>query len=280
MLFPKEMAEVELIVPSKDLVAVARVLSGNGVFHQVDSTYLGLESLGPNTWQEKAANFAALERRIQTVMQNLGLPEEYPVKAEVESVVDMDMVRPSLERIEEEVKGVSDQLSSEKKRFELLDGQLRQIEPIADVNVNVGVLRKSSFMHSILGVIPAANVSRLKTSLLRVPHVFFMLRPDPQKSVVWLLGSKSNFDVLERAAKSAYLNPLSLPEEFDGTPEQISDLLQKEIELTKQKIASLEANITQLANTHKAELQKLLWEIHISRIMADAIVRFGQLRHT
>lgn len=280
MLFPKEMAEVELIVPTKDLVAVARVLSGNGVFHQVDSTYLGLENLGPSTWQEKAGNYSALERRIQSVMQSLGLPEEYPVKAEVGSMVDLDAVRPSLDRIEEEVKGVSDQLSSEKKRLELLESQLRQIEPIADVSVNVGVLRKSSFMHSILGVIPAANISRLKTSLLRIPHVFFTLRTDPQKSIVWLLGSKSNFDVLERAAKSAYLNPLSLPEEFDGTPEQITGLLQKEIESTKQKISSLEANITQLAGTHKTELQKLLWEIHISRIMADAIVRFGQLRHT
>ncbi len=280
MLFPKEMAEVELIVPSKDLEAVAKALSGHGVFHQVDSTYLGLESSGPSVWQERAGSYSAFERRIQAVMQNLGLQEEYPVKAEVESMIDVEGIRPSLERIEEEVRGVSDHLSGEKKRLELLEGQLRQIEPLANVNVNVGVLRKSSFIHSILGSIPSANISRLKTSLLRVPHVFFTLQTDPQKSVVWILGSKTNSDVLERAAKSAYLNPLSLPEEFDGTPEQITGLLQKEIEATKQRITGFEENIAQLAKTHKAELQKLLWEIHISRIMADAIVRFGQLRHT
>ena len=57
MFVPREMTEVELIVPSKDLVAVAKVLSGNGVFHQVDSTYLGLENLGPSAWQEKAGNY-------------------------------------------------------------------------------------------------------------------------------------------------------------------------------------------------------------------------------
>ena len=38
MFFPKAMTEVELIVPSKDLLAVAKVLSGRGVFHQIDST--------------------------------------------------------------------------------------------------------------------------------------------------------------------------------------------------------------------------------------------------
>jgi hypothetical protein len=73
MFFPREMTEVELIIPSKDLVAVAKVLSGHGVFHQVDSTYLGLENLGPSAWQERAASYSALERRIQTTMQTLNL---------------------------------------------------------------------------------------------------------------------------------------------------------------------------------------------------------------
>jgi V/A-type H+-transporting ATPase subunit I len=106
------------------------------------------------------------------------------------------------------------------------------------------------------------------------------LREDAQKPIVWILGSKTNSDVLERAAKSAYLNPLSLPDEFSGTPEQITGMLRQEIESTKQKIAALEAELAKLGGSYKNELQKLLWDVHISRIMADAIVRFGQLRHT
>jgi len=77
MLFPEPMTEVELIVPSKDLLAVTKVLGNRGVFHQIDSTYLGLENLGPNTWQEKAAAYSTLERRIQVIMQNLSLEEKY-----------------------------------------------------------------------------------------------------------------------------------------------------------------------------------------------------------
>src|SRR3990172_1886421 len=280
MFFPKEMTEVELIVPSKDIVAAARVLSGHGVFHQVDSTYLGMESLGPSTWQETAGNYSTLERRIQTILQILGLAEEYPTRADADSMVELDVVRPSVDRIDEEVKGTSDQLSAERKRLELLESQLRQLEPIADVKVEVGALRKSAFMHSILGILPSANISRLETSLGRVPHVFFTLREDPQKPVVWLLGPKTNSDVLDRAAKSAYLNPLSLPEEYSGTPEQITDLLRREIESSRKKIFDLETKLGKLAGTHERELQRLLWDVHISRVMADAIVRFGQLRHT
>lgn len=280
MFFPREMTEVELIVPSKDLLAVAKVLSGHGVFHQVDSTYLGLENMGPSTWQEQATNYSALERRIQTLLQTLNLSEDYAGPTDFESMVDLEATRPAVDRIEEEVKGTNDQLNAERKRLELLESQLHQLEPIADVNVEVGGLRNSNFLYSTLGIIPAANVNRLETSLSRVPHVFFTLREDTQRPVVWLLGPRSNSDIIERAAKSAYLNPLTLPEEFAGTPAEITASIRKAIEGSRQKISELEARLRKLAETHRKELQGLLWDVHVSRMMADAIVRFGQLRHT
>ncbi|MEO5886869.1 MAG: V-type ATPase 116kDa subunit family protein, partial [Anaerolineales bacterium] len=280
MFFPKAMSEVELIVPSKDLLAVAKVLSGHGVFHQIDSTYLGLENLGPSNWQEKAATYSTLERRIQVIMQTLNLEEEYSGSSDFDSMADYDAVNSAVERIEEDVKSTSDQLSVEKKRLEQLENYLHQVEPIADINVEVGALRKSTYLHSILGLIPAANVGRLQTSLSRVPHVFFNLRDDSQKPVVWLLGPRSNSDIIDRAAKSAYLDPLTLPEEFDGTPAQIATSIRKAIENSKQKISELNGSLAKLADTHRKELHNLLWEVHVSRLMADAIARFGQLRHT
>jgi vacuolar-type H+-ATPase subunit I/STV1 len=249
MFFPKEMSEVELIVPSKDLVAVTKALSGYGVFHQVDSAYLGVEGMGPNAWHDTAGAYSTLERRIQSIFQNVGLAEEYPAKAEIESMADLETVTPNVDQLEAEVKAISDQLSEERKRLELLESQLRQLEPIADVDVELEALREPTYMHSILGIVPAANISRLRTSLLRVPHVFFTLRDDAQKPVVWILGSKKSSDILERAAKSAYLNSLSLPDEFGGTPEQITEMLRREIESSKQKISSLEADIARWA-TH------------------------------
>lgn len=280
MFFPKEMTEVELIIPSKDLVAVTRVLSGRGVFHQLDSTYLGIESVGPTEWQEKAGNYSTLERRVQGILQTLGLPEEYPARTDAESMIDLEVLRPAIEKIDEDVKSTGDQLTSERKRLELYESQLRQLEPIAHINYEVGALRKSPFLHSILGVVEADKVERLQTSLGRVPHVFFTLKDDPKKPIVWLLGPRSASDNLERAAKSAFLNPLSLPDELNGTPEQISNTLRKEIEASKQKISELEISLGNLASKYKDELKKLLWEVHISRVMADSIVRFGQLRHT
>lgn len=279
MFFPREMTEVELIIPSKDLVAVTKVLSGRGVFHQVDSAYLGLESLGPSTWQDKAANYSTLERRIQSIMQTLGLAEEQKGSTEFD-IVDIESVRPAVDRIEGDVKGVGDQLGVEKKRLESLEAQLKQLEPIAHLNFEVGSLRKSDHVHSILGVMKADTKVIERLDSIRVPHVLFELKRDAKDAVVWLLGSKNNSDELERAAKSAFLNPLTLPEEFSGTPQQVVEKTRKAIEESKQKIFEFESQLGKLGGVHKVELQKLWWDAHVSRLMADAIARFGQLRHT
>ncbi len=282
MFFPKAMSEMELIVPSRDLLGVMKIISGHGVFHQVDSNYPALNAPngGHNTWQDRAAAYAALERRIQVVMQNLGIEEAPPPSTDFKDIAEIDAVTPTIERIESEVKQTTDQLSDAQHRLEELQSTLRQLEPVAGIDLNLASLRKSHFMTSMLGVMPAANVGRLQTSLARTPHTFLILRADSQKPVVWLAGTQNNADIIDRAARSAYLEPLALPDGYEGTPNQIIDRLHKEQEETQHKIDELKAKLGQLASAHRDELQTLLWQIHASRTLTDAIVRFGQLRHT
>ncbi len=280
MFFPEAMNEVQLIVPAKDILAVTNILGSRGVFHQVDSTYLGMENSGPNTWQERSAQYSALERRIQTILQILSLKEEYVESSEFDPKTDFDVVRLAVENIEADIKATSDPWTSEKKRLEQLESQLHQLEPIADINVEVGSLQNSRYLYSMPGIIPAANISRLETSLSRVPHVLLNLNNDPHKPVVWILGRRSNSDVIDRAVKSAYLNPLVLPQEFEGTPAMVAASIRAEIEASKRKISNLDDALAKLAVVHKSELYLLLWNVHVNRMMAEAIARFGHLRHT
>ena len=280
MFFPKAMTEVELIVPAKDLVAVTKALGSRGNFQQIDSTYLGLENLGPSTWQDTSARYSALERRIQVLAQNLNLSEEYSGSAKTEADADINAMQAGVDRIEASVKDAVDQMSAEKKKLEQLESQLQQLQPIADLDYEIGALRKSKYMYSIAGVMPADQVSRLETSLARVPYTFFKLRDDAKKPLVWLLGPRSNSDVMDRAARSSFLTPLALPDEFDGTPAQVVKQLSAAIDASKKKIAELNGELAKLANTHKKDLYELLRDVHANRVMADAITRFGQLRHT
>ncbi len=280
MLFPREMTEIELIVPSKDLLAVTKALSGYGVFHQTDSNYPGVASGSANTWQETAGQYSALERRIQTLMQQLDIDEGRPPSKEYEAMVDLEKLRSTVEGLEAEVRSTTDELSEQRKRLEQLETIVHQLEPVGDVDIDISSLRDSRYMFSMLGQMPAANMERMQTSLARVPHVFLTLRSDPARPVVWLAGTKSNSDVLERAARSAYLDPLSLPNDYQGTPGNIIKSLRNTIESTQRRIQELQETLGRLGLERRNQLRDLLWQTHTSRVLADAIVRFGQLRHT
>jgi V/A-type H+-transporting ATPase subunit I len=274
------MSEVELIVPSKDLLAVTKVLSAYGVFHQTDSNYPGVASGSSNTWQETAGQYSALERRLQTVMQQLDIDEGRPPSKDYGGMMDVEKLRSAVEQVEAEVRSTTDELSEQRKRLEQLESIVRQLEPVEDVDIDISSLRNSRYMFSMLGQMPAANLERMQTSLARVPHVFLTLRADPARPVVWLAGTKSNADVLERAARSAYLDPLNLPNDYQGTPGNILQALRNTIESTQRRIKELQDTLGRLGLERRDQLRDLLWQSHTSRVLSDAIVRYGQLRHT
>jgi V/A-type H+-transporting ATPase subunit I len=289
MFFPRAMTESEMVVPSRDLLAVTKMLSGHGIFHQADGTYLsvgrdsldkGTDSGSANPWQVKASAYAALERRIQTILQALTMDEGESPKTEFESLVDIDKVRPDIDEIELVVKKISVQVSGEQKRVEQLEGIIRQLEPVVDIDIDISSLHKSRYLFSMLGMIPTANIDRLQTSLERIQFVFLILRQDAQKAVVWLAGTQNNADILERAARSAYLNPLSLPEGYTGAPAEIIKSIRGNIQTLQQDIAEQKTALGHLRKEHNQKLQSLLWDVRASRLMADAIMRFGHLRYT
>ena len=253
MFFPQAITEIELVVPSDDLLEVTKMIGDQGIFHQVDSAYLS-SAKGPQqtpSWQEKTSAYAAIERRTQSLMSTLNLSEGLPSKAGLESMVDIDKIRPTVESIEQKVKNITDQLYSANKKVEQLDTIHNQLEPLSDIDIDISYLRDLRYLFSILGTIPADNIDRLQTSLSRIPFVFQVLRHDPQKSVVWLAGTRLNSDVLERAARSAYLNPLSLPADYQGTPAQIVQTLHADIENEQKKIVELTQALAQLSEKYK-----------------------------
>jgi V/A-type H+-transporting ATPase subunit I len=276
------MKELELVVPAKDLVPVTKVLAGHGVFHQVDASYLSAEAQGgsANSWQEKATVFGGLERRVQILMQNLSIDEGQPPSTDRDIVVEPAGVVASVDALEAAVKSMTDALSAEEKHLEQLETIIRQLEPVASVDLDISALRNPRYMFSLLGVMPPANIERMQTSLARVPHVFLNLHQDSTRAVVWLGGLAMNADILERAARSAYLSALSLPDTYSGNPAKIIADVRKDITSGLASIAEKKRELAKLGQVHKKELVSTLWDVRSSRLLTDAIVRFGKLHFT
>ena len=179
-------------------------------------------------------------------MQALNVEEGTPSKAEDNAMIEIEEVRPLVGQIEEDVKAANNQLTTWQKDLERLQNYIKELEPISDVDLDVSVLRNPRYIHSTLGSMPAANLDRLETSFSRIPYVLLILRKEQENAIVWLTGAQFNADILERAARSAYLNPLVLAEKFEGAPSDIIKSLNGEIEKTQKEIEKQKGKINQL----------------------------------
>src|SRR5271157_36980 len=284
MFYPQEMSQVQLIIPARDLMAVTRELADQGVFHQIDGSNLALEPVKiprpHKPWPEVAAAYASLERRILGILQTLTIEQGLTPAPEGTGIVELDQVQPLVEQIDQQVKRVREQISEEQKQLDELQGLYHQLEPLADKDLDLETLRATGYIYSILGVIPHANVDRLRTSLERIPFVFETLHQDEETAIVWLSGLKRDREILDRAARSAYLNPLVLPEAYSGTSTAVVRALGKKMEDIRQQMAEQGKVLTGIREERGDQLQTLLGQVRSSRILTEAMSRFGRFRYT
>jgi V/A-type H+-transporting ATPase subunit I len=282
MFFPQEMTQIRLIIPAAELLPVTKELAKQEIFHQIDANHSRPEGVAssPNSWSEDAGAYASLENRILGIMQALNLEPGYPSSTPWSSMIEIKAVRQVVDQIDQQVKQAQSVLSDEQKSIDQYQNILAQLEPIAGTGLDLDALRNSSYTYSLVGIIPTVNIERLRTSLENIPFVFLTLRQDEQKAVVWLSGTKQDADVLYRAARSAYLNPLNLPEGYKGTPSEIIRMVRADMDRSQQTISEQKAILYRLAEEQKTQIQTLLWQVRTSRILSEAIGRFDQFRYT
>lgn len=282
MLFPQRMIEVELVVLEKHILNVTGILAEFGVFHQIDASYLSSQTDldSAKDWRNRSSTYSSLEHRLLSAMKILEIDEGDPPAESLSSLAELNIVSPTTENLEHEVQEVIDELTNEQKALERLEQFILQLQPIADVGINLDGFYNLQYLNGIIGVMPADNVERLMTSLERVPFVLLTLEQNNEQAVVVLVGTRNNLDVLQRAARAAYLNPLSIPEEYHGTPHEILDNMREKASLLQQHISEKKEALAELRKTRKDQFQNLLWRIRISRMLADAMSHFGKSQFT
>jgi V/A-type H+-transporting ATPase subunit I len=281
MFRPQAMSKVELAVPERDVVSVTEALAASGAFHPTLAGHLGGERVPryAGDWSEQAATFAELERRILAVMEALGV-DEGPPPVETPHLIELEMAQMDIERLEREAQAPVQELEEGQRKLAQLQRYLSQLEPIADLEVALDTLRSLRYTFVLPGTMPTANLERLQTSLEFIPSVLVTLRREDHLATVVLFGTQRDADILNRAARSAYLNPLELPETYRGTPAEAIAALKSSIERTRQYIAECQTTIDYLHETRIHRLRHLLWRVHASRTLAETIARYGRLRYT
>ncbi|MFN2111047.1 MAG: V-type ATP synthase subunit I [Anaerolineae bacterium] len=281
MFKPQTMEKIELIIPEHQVVRATEALAASGVFHHTPSTQLTFKtpSRSIDEWQTWTTDLVALERRILIVMEELRISEG-PTPTETPHIIEPRVAQRDIERLEHEAETPVRELEAAQRRLTQLQQYVGQLTPIADLDVDMGTLRDLRYTFVMLGSIPIANVERLESSLEHVPFVLVTLRHEGHLATVMLFGLQRDAPVLNRAARSAYLNPLITPEDYRGTPAEAIAALQAGIERAREHITEYETAIAHLHEVRVRHLRHLLWRVRATRALARTINSYDHLQHT
>ena len=258
------------------------MLASKGVFQQIDSSYLipDSEVKSAQEWRERYSQYYELERRLISAMKLLDLNEGQLQESTRTSLAELKEIRPEAEHLEQQVTELQDRLNETQKRIDKLQGYLLQLEPVADLDIPLESLLDSRYVLAMFGLMPLVNLKRIKVSLSKIPFVLLDLKHIDEHAVVLLLGTKKNAEIINRAARSAYLNPLSVPEGYPGTPREIIEKITDEVAQLKEQYQSLLAQKEQLRTSIKRKMRDILWQVRVSRMLADTITHYGKLNYT
>ncbi len=279
--FPERMTEVEIEVPESSAKKVTEMLANVGLLQIKDVSYLSTdvdESLKVD-WQAKANAFSALEKRVADTLQSLQVGLGYPPTNFIRMVSDAEQLRPFAEQIEHEVQKSSELLADIQKKTGQLKQNINLLQPLSGLNIPIDRIRNRRYVYSIFGTMPIEKIDRFKTSMANIPFVLLELKKEAEQAIVLLMGTRQNKDYLRRAARSAYLKGIDLPDTYEGTPEEIIVSLENEIADLNRNAERISLELEKILKLRAERLQDLYWRVRYSRMMCEAFTHYGRLKH-
>ncbi|MCE5259371.1 MAG: hypothetical protein LLG44_10000 [Chloroflexi bacterium] len=281
MFVPAEMSEVDIFVYENDIEAVAQTVASLGIMHLLDTEALGDWATGVSSeWAGRIAAYSAQERRLADVMSQLKIPEQTPtLSLQLRPAEDVAPIEEALQQAEASVRVLRDQydtLRRELEHWELVSKSLLVLEPLS---ISLSDLQHMEHLHVVAGTIPSENLARLEASLFRIPYTIIPVYHHKYGDLIFAFCSEEHAPILDRALESAFLDPLALPTEYGGTPQEVLAKVDANIKQGQAQLAEIESKLEALSGQVHQELQSLLTQIRGDRAIAEAMSHFGHRGH-
>ncbi len=279
--FSERMTAVEIEVPDRYARRVTEVLANDGLLQLEDISYLNTskEHGYAQDCQTKAIQFANLEKQLSETMQTLKINLEEAPDKQFKMLSDPEQLQPFANQLSQEVQESSQVISETQKKIAHLRHNIDLLEPLSDVDIPFDRIRNRRYIFSILGTMPSSNIDRFKTNMAKVPFVLLVLKQTTELAIVLLIGLRQNKDYLQRTARSAYLSGIDLSDTYQGTPAQIIASIKAEIDVLEEQVGNANQEVDRIRENRSVRLQDLYWHVRYSRLMCEALMRYGRLKH-
>ena len=272
MFKPLEMVNVALQVLHSDAAKVTHVIAKMGLFHLLDSRKLSQKAgkVGREDVQDCMSRYTALDQELKQLFDNLSLARKVRKDLEVEPEQQLKMLEDAVKRIQKNLSRPTEQISRLEKQREQKSEQLKLLRSISAAGSELETVRKFSYLYKQVGFIASKDIQRLEASLGAVHVTLLTLTTVEKRSLIVVLCSQKNKNVLNRALKSAYFEAVDLPTIDQGSLPEVLEKLETEIEQLVEKKTALSQELKETQKEAVQELQELREKVSIALLILRA----------
>ena len=274
MMAPEAMLETNLFVLEPDLEVVTDALARMEALHLEDAVPEGWAI--SSEWAELANRYNGLSARLSEMLTALGCKPDAGSEPDsnLHPTRDWRDIEVGLSALETRVLSWQRQLKQSQQEIEKLKLGESQVELLLPLDVPVEDLRGLQYQTVTVGIMPVGNVSRVAEALFQIPFVLIPLQIQKDRALVLAACSADNAAILDRALKSAFFEPIALPPEALGRPEQALAALKRKAREIQDRLTDLDAERQKLASELLPELSSLWRRASACGKLAEAIRRF------
>ena len=282
MLSPEPMRHLTVIVLASDLEAATRAIARVGVLHLLDvrHTVEPLAPIRPYDVGQQLTRLDGAAHALDEVMRSFAIaPPEPGFGPESAPTFDLQTVEARAAALSAQAQALQQRWLEATDKGTQSENLLRNVRALAPLGLPLDQLRGMRYLHLTSGLLPERNLPRLRESLARLPHVIVptgKVGPDGRAPVA-VLCLRQQRDVLERALRSAQLEPVDLPAHLSGTPDELTAQLQAQISTHQATRGAIEAERRALGEQLADEARTLRLLVERERLLVAAR---GQMGHS
>lgn len=223
MFIPTPLHKLNIFVLEEDIGQVTTTLARLKILDLSESKARGAwsdQEIAP--WTELAETYADLKRRSEKLLEILEIkPDGLPAPERLLPKSDALHLEQVLEEVESTVLAWQDRREELERKTEQLQALAHEMEWLPALDISVEEMRSLRYLHLVLGTIPRETLERLEIVLFRIPFVIVPVHEYEEKVLLFAATDKDHAPILDRTLRSAFLEPLTLPEDLHGSPQEV-----------------------------------------------------------
>jgi len=168
---------------------------------------------------------------------------------------DYDGIMTELKKVHEEVIHISTGISESTTRVEALQRFLDNTGYLKNTGIGIEKLKALVFVKFRLLLLSNENYKKLMLNIENVPSIVLQMAALDGNVVIAAITPESLSEEAERIFASLNYKELSLPEEFNGTAEEVTKQINARIEMEKKQVGELKESVKALSEEYTEKVK-------------------------